>query len=362
MKLAFYPRIMARTLQIKASKITGRFAWPYKYNIISTYLCNSRCKTCGIWKIYRDKPEKLKKEITVKDMCDAIETVRNQVLWLNVTGGEPVMKKDIQNLFEYVYDRCPNLCLINSPTNGLATARLEKLFGGVAEYCPKVPVYVTLSLDALGQDYTSVRGVKKGYEKVIDTAELLKNLSKEHSNLHLSFQLTLSHLNYDKAYDTFSFIKRYDLPIVTFATITPYFHNLGKTVDARYNADKIMSALTDIERYYPVRSVKDLAPKVYLKLARLYLKNGAAPVPCGAGRSTITIDPYGYVLPCASLYQKIGNLRDFEFNLAELLKSEDAQKSINIAGQCRKCWMNCEALPSMVMAPISTLKALVRTR
>ena len=88
----------------------------------------------------------------------------------------------------------------------------------------------------------------------------------------------------------------------------------------------------------------------YLKQVRRYLETERTPMRCHALRSSCFIDSWGNVFPCTIYDQKIGNLRESEFDLARIWNSERArtlQKEI-WEYQCPQCWTPCEAYQSIV--------------
>lgn len=42
--------------------------YPYKLSFAITYMCNGRCKICGIWKKYKEKPSKIKEELSLEEI------------------------------------------------------------------------------------------------------------------------------------------------------------------------------------------------------------------------------------------------------------------------------------------------------
>ena len=139
-----YLNIPRKIIRTQLHRSLGLFSLPYKVTFISTYKCNSRCKTCNVWKIYRDNPEKYKEELDYGEMLRIIDSMRKEVLWLNFTGGEPILKEGLSDLIKKAYDICKGLSVVNIPTNGLLPEKEFEFFNTISRYCRKTAISATL--------------------------------------------------------------------------------------------------------------------------------------------------------------------------------------------------------------------------
>ena len=117
----------------------GRLELPYKLTLIVTYNCNLRCKMCNIW---QRKPVN---EFTLEEY-DRFFSMPNRFSWVNVSGGEIFLRRDLPDLFEIIIDRCQNLYLLDFPTAGLMTDRVVTTIERVLRRDPR-KVLTTISLD-----------------------------------------------------------------------------------------------------------------------------------------------------------------------------------------------------------------------
>ena len=88
----------------------------------------------------------------------------------------------------------------------------------------------------------------------------------------------------------------------------------------------------------------------YVKLMKKYFETEMSPLSCKALNSSCFIEPDGNVYPCIVFNKKIGNLRDFDYNLKDIWKSEYSQ-NIRILikeNKCGGCWTPCEAYQSIL--------------
>jgi MoaA/NifB/PqqE/SkfB family radical SAM enzyme len=93
----------------------------------------------------------------------------------------------------------------------------------------------------------------------------------------------------------------------------------------------------------------------HLRLMRRFVATRRAPVSCRAGSSTITLGPRGDVSGCLFLDNRIGNVKDFRYDLLALLRSPQGVATQHACGSCNQCWTNCESFTSMVSSPVQTL-------
>ncbi len=70
---------------------------PLKLNLCLTYWCQYKCKTCNIW---RRKPSD---ELTTEEIV-ALVRENPHVTWVDLTGGEIFLRRDIDDIFEAIVD------------------------------------------------------------------------------------------------------------------------------------------------------------------------------------------------------------------------------------------------------------------
>jgi len=186
--------------------------------------------------------------------------------------------------------------------------------------------------------------------------EALKALSRDAPHVTTGFQVTLSDLNVNEADELFDAASEgQERPIITMATNALQLTGGKADVDVRHASQAVEDALTRIWKRYPSRMLNDLPPKLHLGLTRQYFKTGRAPVPCSAGHSTLTIDPYGGVLQCDSRSESLARLQDYDFDLVALCRSDAFRSALEPLSDCRECWTPCQAYPSLIQHPIASL-------
>ena len=74
---------------------------PKEICIILTYRCNAKCNMCDVW----HNPTSLKDEITVEE----IKKLPSGLRFINITGGEPFIRTDIEDIIEVVRHKTERL-------------------------------------------------------------------------------------------------------------------------------------------------------------------------------------------------------------------------------------------------------------
>lgn len=334
----------------------------FKLNFAVTYKCNSHCKMCNVWKRYVDKPWLASKELKIGEVALIFQKFQ-ELAWVSITGGEPFLRNDLGDIANLIKDNC-NLKMLNLTTNGLDTGLIENSICNVLD--ANVPLtFINVSLDGPPEVHDNMRGINGAFSKAVKTIEMLHALSEEFNNLSVGFEYTATPFNAGYLKLLIDELAKKDLHwLLENVTVTIYHTgNLYDNLDS--NQQMIGDAFkgkTLEDLFAGLRSVRGRSPlalvtKAYLKLAQKYMLGEHVPLNCMALHNSLFLNPYGDVYPCIILDKKIGNLRDFDYNIHALLKFEDAVKLKNEIKGCRRCWTPCEAYPSILVHPINLIRA-----
>jgi len=357
MRAKHYAGIVAAASKVEFARMLGRPTVPYKLEFITTFSCQSRCRTCNIWKRYIDEPEKQSLELGPEEIVRTARSARDHVRWISLTGGEVTDRDDfvdiVRGLKDAVGDR---LSLFQITTNGIEPGKTAAVFPEILEILRPIPTYITLSLDGIGKTYERVRGVPDGYRKVKKSMAILQELEKTEKHLTTGYQITLSELNVHEAAELFEEASiGHERPIVTMATNALQLTGGKADVDVRKAGVEVEEALAEMWRKYPRKTLNDVPPAMHLGLTRRFFKTGRAPVPCAAGHATLTIDPYGGVLQCDSRATSLARLQDYDFDLVALCRSDVFREALKPLSGCRECWTPCQAYPSILHNPVGSV-------
>ena len=313
---------------------------PFELNFAITYHCNSRCKTCNIWK---SRP---KKELSLKEI-ERFAKNAGFIKWMRLTGGEPFLRRDYVDIVKAL-DKHMNLYLLTTPTNGLAPDLVYKNVESVLRSF-KGRYVITVSLDGPRNIHDKIR--KKGsWDSAIETYKRLTLLQKAYKKFKVFFGYTISPYNTGRFFETVDEVKKElivntnDFHVNLFQISEVYYKNKNAKIPKGYVKNTIKE-VNDIINKRKHRGIVNSIEKRYLRLAEKYLKTKKTPMNCNVFNLSAFLDPYGNVYPCSMFNRKLGNLKDYDYNLKKILKSEKAKavrKEIE-KRQCPHCWTPCEA-------------------
>ena len=301
-----------------------------------TNMCQSRCKTCNIWKVYIDNPE-LKKNELKTDEIEKIFQSMGHLFFFNISGGEPYLRKD---LVEIVDLACEYLSpgVIHTPTNALAPKLIEKRTIEILEVMKEnkhmVPFTIKPSFDGIGGKHDEIRGVKGNFEKVLDTVTRLKEIQKDYPNLQVNLGTVISNFNVDDIVEISDYAHKLDVDsyINEIAEQRSELFTLNEPITP--TAKKYEQAI----EYFSSEILEDIKSKsklsrytqsfrlVYYDIVVQTLRKKRQVLPCYAGISNAHINPYGEVWPCCILgYDKpMGDLRAANYDFKRVWHSKHA--------------------------------------
>ena len=319
---------------------------PYKVLFELTDHCNSKCKTCDIWKSDGEK----KNEIKVKELEPILEEYGANLLWVALGGGEVTLYKDFDRLIDLLAARCPNLRIVTFTTNALLPEK-------VLSYAQKIKdkgfdVFITISLDGDKKTHDIIRGVEGNFEK---SKSVLVQLTKQ--NIWSHFGLTVSSFNSEyiekSLQDDIGKIRSF-----SFEHAGGIYKTAGQP-----NEKSIIKSLKTICRIYKIRSLGEIIEYVYIVLAGTFFKSGrkTVPVPCEVIASSLHIRPNGDISPCMYL-PKIGNINTGSFSEILSLPATKILRNRAQNTECNKCWMNCYAVHSVMRHPVLSFIETIKAR
>lgn len=311
---------------------------PINLTFSVTNMCQSRCRTCNIWRLYKEDRTALSDELSIREIRAIFANI-GHVYFFNISGGEPFLRRDLPQI---VAAACNYLTpsVIHTSTNALAPHAIESRVEAILDVIEATgrPVHFTIkpSFDAVGRLHDAVRGVDGNFDKLLDTLSRLKKLQAKFANLEVGLGTIISAFNIEAVSETARFAQRLgvDSYISEIAEERSELFNVGESITPKpdeYQAaiNTFSSELPDTRRPNASVSTMTLAfRRIYYQLAVRILKEGRQVIPCYAGLANVHLSPYGDVWPCCVLgYEKsMGNLRDHGYNFYEIWRSERASK------------------------------------
>ncbi len=359
MKVGHLSAILKSAIGLRLRDLLGLRSYPFKLELLVTGACNSRCRTCSIW-----KKSASASEMSISHASRLIRSARPQLRWVSITGGEPTLRNDLVELVdEIVRVGGTDLKVIQFTTNGLRPDRIKDMFPEIFRITRHLSVFVSVSLDGLEDSYEEVRGIPGGFALVRQSMTELRNAAASHPDVSLSHQVTVSRYNLDGLPALVDYVfADGDSPTFTWATDGFLLSGRDSLVDLRTDPGRIDDAVRIIGRHYGFGRLLDIPPGLFLRLSKPYFKTGLSVLPCWAGRAAVTVDADGVVYACDTAEYRIGDLADSDHDLKSLMNSEGAVAALGAARRCRGCWTPCHAYTSMMSSPLTAIIQLALRR
>ncbi|HMR64227.1 MAG TPA: radical SAM protein [Anaerolineae bacterium] len=328
---------------------------PFSIVVSVSYRCNSKCKTCDVWRKPND-------DMTFEEWDKTFAKIGRGPLYFTFTGGEPFLRKDTVDLALSAYDHC-RPAVITIPTNGILTQRILDGVDRLCEGAPKTQIGINLSLDEVGERHDEIRLVPGNWKKAMKTWAGLKELQKQHKNLVLTNHTVISNFNIDRFFEIYhglEFLKpdsyiteiaeeRVELDTVGWE-ITPLAEKYGPIAD-------FLSERAHRRRVSGFAKVTQAFRAEYYQLAKQVLYERRQVIPCYAGWASCQIAPNGDLWSCCIRAEGVGNLRENQYDLRRIWTGETIAKLRDsiYQGECH-CPMANAAYANMLLHPPTMVK------
>lgn len=295
---------------------------PLNLTVSVTYHCNSRCKTCNVWK-------KETQEFSFDEFDRTFKNIGHQPYWFTLSGGEPFLRTDLVEIAKSAYDHCkPGI--INIPTNGILYQRIPQMVEEIIKGCPDSQIIVNLSLDGIGERHDEIRNVKGNFERAMKTYEALRALKYKNFNLGIHTVISVFNVSeipqiyeYMQALKPDSYITEIAEERIELDTIgkgvTPDPEDYGKAID-------FLISKMENETHTGVSKMTQAFRKEYYGMVKRVLAEKKQILPCYAGFTSAHIAPDGDVWGCCIKADPIGNLRDTGYDFGKLWGNEKASE------------------------------------
>src|SRR5688572_427065 len=135
-----------------------------------TRRCNLRCEMCRTWERARGP------ELSAPEIGSLVAELP-RLTWLDLTGGEPFVRRDIDAVLEAVVANARALTVLHLQTNGWHTRRIEATTRWLA---PRIQLIVTVSIDGPPDVHDRIRGREGSCVRALETARTLSAIAEVH--------------------------------------------------------------------------------------------------------------------------------------------------------------------------------------
>lgn len=311
--------------------------------VITTYRCLQKCSMCHIWKYPTAPEEEFPPELLEK---------LPRLSFCNITGGEPFLRDDIEEIASRLKRKARRVVV---STNGYLTEKIVGLAGRHPD------LGFRISLEGLPALNDELRGIPDSFDHGLRTLLELKKLGVR----DIGFATTVSGRNAADMLLLHELAKRLDVEFATAAVHNSfYFHKSDNVIrDTGMVAARFRSLAA---RQLKSLKIKDWFRAYFNAGLAGYVQGRPRPLPCGAGTQVFFLDPFGDILPCNGMEERLwklslGNLRDRTFR--EIWDSPRAVEVRKKVRDCPKnCWMIGTAGPAMKKHPWRCVRWIARNK
>jgi MoaA/NifB/PqqE/SkfB family radical SAM enzyme len=361
------PQLLLRVPAYQAFRRVGRpRLLPLNVVVSASYRCNSRCRTCNVWREGHGTGGQTgsgpaQGDLSVEELDRIFQSLGRAPYYLTFSGGEPFLRQDIVEIVGSGYRHCQPAA-ITIPTNGLLPERVVAGAEAILKAAPLAQVIINLSLDGLEAEHDDIRGLGGNWERAMRTLEGLRPL-KRYPNFVLGIHTVVSRFNVSRlpeiarglvalgpdSYITEVAEERVELGTMG-ADITP---SAGEYAQA---ATFLIRQIRGHRASGFARITQGFRAQYYALAARILAERRQV-IPCYAGWASAHIAPSGDVWTCCTRAEPIGNLRENSYDFAAVWQSaraEELRRSI-FRGECA-CPMANASYTNMLMDPATLFR------
>jgi MoaA/NifB/PqqE/SkfB family radical SAM enzyme len=327
---------------------------PASYTVSVLHECNSRCKTCRVY-------QRPVRPMTAKQIERFARSVDQPALWLTVTGGEPFLRADLDEVVDLMV-RHLGVRVVTLPTNGSLPGRLVAL-ERLASAWPARRFVVNLSLDELGPRHDELRGHPGVWSLALESLAELRRLQRQRANITVGIHTVISRFNEDR-FPAICDALLALAPDSYIVEVAGQRAELGNDqLEILPSAEGWRAAIAHLgERLARApasrmgRLVRPLRAAYYRDVDR-QLSGRAAAAPCFAGTASCHILPDGEVVACGVRSQRLGHLAATGYSFPAIWRGPEARQARRaIAAQGCRCTLANQAYLRLALDPAALMR------
>lgn len=286
---------------------------PFACEIEVSPRCNFRCKHCYLGDL-RTAPYREMRTLEVKHLLD--EMADQGVLWVQFTGGEPLLRRDVPELIEH--SRMLGLVPILFTNGSTMTQELADELERARPHAIEITLY-----GASEETYSRMTGVHGAFGRVLDTIDLLVS-----RRFHLMLKTVVTTITAGELPAIKKVADDHGLPFRFDPEITPCVDGRTNPYELRLPVQEIVS----LEGWSDKRS--GMLRETYLRHKGMHPKGLFV---CAAGLTTFHIDYEGYISPCGLFRTRETNAIDLGFGPAWAQIGHIREFPLPKNSECHRC-------------------------
>lgn len=290
---------------------------PYLATLTVTDNCCLKCVMCNEWHSHHTE------EFSTQEWKNALTQLKEAgTREINLTGGEPLMRKDIFDIIRHARGLGLN---VGMTSNGFMMD--EEMIAGLLA---SGVATISLSMDATGEKYDEIRGVKGGYGRLLKACELL-SLERKKGKIAVFICFLLMKETLDAYKDVLAVSERLEVPVVVnLFDVNPYFFKIDGLKE-KYGIDEsgaerlkgFQKVMVDSRSARPDATYHSFSEiKYFADYFRDPLQKN---LPCYVSQIRVCVGAKGQVYGGCWAWRVLGDLR--QTPLKEILNSENFRRN-----------------------------------
>ncbi|MBM3887677.1 MAG: radical SAM protein [Verrucomicrobia bacterium] len=341
--LHLWIRWLAAALRNDARRLCGlrepSRAMPAQALIGVTYRCDSRCSHCAIWADYLKQPELAAQEMTLAEFEQFLD--RNpQLTQVVTTGGEQFCREDIVDLWLAMDRRGQRTsCATNAIEADHIIERETFLLSRLSGHHLR---NLGVSMDGAETVHDRIRGVKGNFASAWRLFQWAREQEQRHPFYRAEISSTLTADNWREFPGFVEWLIAQGVPPhkIGFILALPsaHYYQNEKSFKPVAAPCELADMMNELKRKHT-----GFASNYYTENYLRWLRDPSSGVACMAGTAFAYVDPYWNVYPCLVLDRRLGNLREYDFDLRELWRTDAARQfRADLAAEpCTLCFNEC---------------------
>jgi len=305
---------------------------PFFCVYVVTLECNLRCKHCFVESPHQDDKERkeywngLGSDLSTEQAKYSIAQLdKIGISMLHLTGGEPLLREDLEEIALYAKDK--NM-YVSLDTNGTQITK---------ERAKSLSCFdrIGVSVDGMKETHDWIRG-QNTFEKAVKAIELLK----KYSDSVVGIVFTINKMNYGDVAKVLEFANAH----CDFITFLPIDHVMKLSLDEE-SAKKVGETILK-SKHKNKNFIEN--PIEYIKLLPYFLQGKTAidcNIACHPFALYYTLGPSGDLSGCSSLFSFVGNI--LKDDIVEMHK-RGKSKMEEVRSKCEGCTLTCAIQNSLL--------------
>ncbi|MFE4242014.1 radical SAM protein [Peribacillus butanolivorans] len=295
---------------------------PISVSLELTNQCQLNCIHC-----FNSSGSPKSDEMDIKKFVElANDFVNLGVTGFFITGGEPLIKKDVNELVDFLGKNAVTATFAsNAVSIGAKTIDLLEKYPNLG---------IQVSLDGLEKNHDFIRGLEGAFNKSVNN---IKKLTQRGISVAISY--TMNDYNMDDLPNLIELCKDIGCEGINIGLTS----NSGRAKENKIPtevAKDFVEILQSSHKKYSTDSFF-VGLDICEKKVSSIMDEIEYPNKCGAGYNAIHVMPNGNITPCPAIPDiNLGNL--FEKNILEILKYKNVEYSMNLPSPIRDLCGSCE--------------------